>query len=135
MAVGADWPRSRNGADDYLGAGPCNCRGAWSRGVEVAKVHVQPLDSPCPVMCTPEIYYSLRAVAHHPTGIDLRVTEGLGHGWKARRAGPDRSVYTHLPIGKSTSEIGHYLPIPPDITETDTRRAEPVYFGMVIHRR
>jgi len=46
-------------------------------GVERAKVHPKALDFPSPVTCTPETYHPLRAVAHHPTGINLRMTEGL----------------------------------------------------------
>ena len=47
--------------------------------VERAKVHPKALYFPSPVTCTPEIYPPLRTVAHHPTGINLRMTEGLGN--------------------------------------------------------
>jgi hypothetical protein len=50
----------------------------------VAKVHVESFYFPGPVTRTPEIYHSFRAVAQHPTGVNVRLTEGLGD--RARRA-------------------------------------------------
>ena len=135
MAVGADWPRGRTGERDRARDNAGSCRGARSCGVEVAKIHIQALDFPSPVTCTPEIDHSLRAVAHHPTGIDLGVTEGLGHGWKARHSRRERSVYAYLAVGQPPGEVAHHVAIPPHITETDTHRAEPVYFCLVIGDR
>src|ERR1700751_378777 len=55
--------------------------------VEVAKIHVKTLYFPGPVTCTPEIYHPLRTVAHHPTGINLGMTDGVANReWSARTA-------------------------------------------------
>ena len=70
-------------------------------GVERAKVHVETFYFPSP---TGNCQHSLRAVAHHPTGINLRMTEGLGirerRTAKANEAPADvaRSLQIYLAI-------------------------------------
>src|SRR5262249_39084007 len=56
-------------------------------GVKVAKVHVEALYFPSP---TGNCQYPLRAVAHHPAGINLRMTEGLGKRELTGDAGANR---------------------------------------------
>src|SRR5262249_19607288 len=82
---------------------------------------------------------ALRTGAHHPTGVDIRMTEGLGRrkGWasKATRREHARARYIDLAIGQPTGDIGENRPIPEQIASPHTRRAEPLYFCRVIEGR
>src|SRR5215469_39401 len=77
----------------------------------------------------------LRAVAHHPTGINMSITEGLGkREWKGLvryGEGCSRTVYADPAVGQPAGHVGHHLPIPPHITETGTHRAKPIYFCLI----
>jgi hypothetical protein len=77
--------------------------GIDASSVDRAKVHVKALYFPSP---SGSYQLALRAVAHHPTGINLRMGEGLGK----REAGGDgggypadcvRSVYTYSAVSQS----------------------------------
>src|SRR5262249_14898597 len=101
-----------------------------------AKVHPKALDFPRPVTKTQP---PLCTVAHYPTGINLRMTEGLGSGEQkaattTRNCAVDivRSVYLDLAVSQPPGEVGHHLPIPPHITDAGTRRAEPIYLCRVV---
>src|SRR5262249_7563488 len=92
-------------------------------GIERAKVHPKALYFPSP---TGSCQLTLRAVADHPTGIDLRMTERLGN--REFRIGAQkpadcvRSVYLDLAVGQPPADVGHHLPIPPHITDASTHR-------------
>jgi hypothetical protein len=106
--------------------------------VEVAKVHVETFYFPSPVTRTPEIYHPLRAVAQHPTGINMRLTEGLGNrevvGGNIGDCPGDCvcSVYLDLTVGQTTGHIGQHVAIPPHIPDAATHRAEPIYLCRVV---
>src|SRR5690348_5684684 len=107
--------------------------------VEVAEVHVEGLDLPRPVTRTPEIYYPFRAVAQHPTGINMRLTEGLGSGELMEPldcpAEYVRSVYLNPPVGEAAGKITKHIAIPPHIADAATNRAKPIYLRRVVCQR
>jgi len=116
-------------------------RGARSDacGVKRTKVHVKALYFPGPVTWNPVTWQvPLRAVAHHPTGINLRMTEGLAIRERngAGNGGADsvRSVYLDLAVGQPPGHIAQQLPIPPHITDASTHRAEPVDICRVVRK-
>src|SRR5262249_6326968 len=124
MGVRSDLPPAHNqGRHDLVGI------------VERAKVHPETLYFPSPTgNCQP----ALRAVAHHPTGVNVRMTEGRGSREITLRelrfyfkVECGRSVYLNLAIGQPPGEVGHHVPIPPHITDAGTHRTEPIYLCRV----
>jgi len=116
-----------------------------TRGVERAKVHVKALYFPSPVTWNPVTWQvPLRAVAHHPTGINLRMTDGIGNRERTAAVANDghcpadcvRSVYLDLAVGAPAGHIGQHIPIrPPHITDAATHRAEPIYICRLVCNR
>src|SRR5579859_4875328 len=104
-------------------------------GIEVAKVHVITLYPPSP---TGSCQSALGSVAEHPTGINLRGTEGLGdrarrgqgeaRSGKACKATCVCSIYLDLAVGQTASDVGQHLSVTPHITNAATHCAEPIYF-------
>src|SRR5262249_14166615 len=142
MGVGGGLPPGQRTTDDHTGAETSsigrNTRGD-ACGVEVTEVHVETFYFPSPVTRTPEIYHPLRAVAQHPTGINMRLTEGLGSGAcdaaNCRPGDCARSVNFDLTIGQPPGQVAHHVPIPPHIADAATHRAEPIYFCRVVRNR
>src|SRR5215472_9004361 len=143
MGVGGEWPSGQSEVGDKAAdrrARPCHKsttgRATRTCGVEMAKVHVQTFYFPSPVTGTPEIYHPLRAVAHYPTGVNVRLTEGLGDRRKVKQGVPEcaRALYSYSAVGQPTGDVGQHLAIAPHITEAATHRAEPFYFCLVIQQ-
>src|ERR1700751_679398 len=111
MGMRGDLPPGRSGALEC-------CQGTRSDaiGVDRAKVQVKALNFPSPVSWH-EWQGPLRTVAHSPTGINLRMTEGLANRFGQRCPHPEdkradcvRSVYLDLAVGQPSGDIGHHLP-------------------------
>src|SRR5262249_18675713 len=93
-------------------------------------VHVKALYSVGP---TGEIsQLALRTGAHHPTGVDIRMIEGLRQKGLVLEGECAGARYIDLAIGQPPVDIGQHRPIPEQIASAHTRRAEPLYFCRVI---
>src|SRR5262249_48750959 len=106
--------------------------------IEVAKVHVIRLNSPGPTWHP--LQPSLRTVAQRPTGVDVRMTDGMGNRERIcrtdsrahRSAECAGSVRLDLAIGQPPGHIAKHIPISPHITSAQTHCAEPIYLCAVI---
>jgi hypothetical protein len=95
MGVHVDLPRSHSEGVDRRNL--TTERATRTYGVEVAEVHVKAFDSVGP---TGEIrQLALRTGAHHPTGVDIRMIEGLVNNSKIRDVECARAPYIYLAIG------------------------------------
>ena len=116
MRVCSDRPRGRNDVGEGVpkAAYKSRIKGTASRncGVERAKVNVKALDFPSPVSPSPP---ALRAEAHHPTDINVMITDGTGsrdrerQGEAAPRQRPAecvRYLRMYLADGYPPSHIG-----------------------------
>jgi hypothetical protein len=112
MGVHGGWPRGRKAGGD---AAPTEKTGRAARtcSVERAEIHVEALYFPSPVMRTPEVYYPLCAVAQHPTGINMRLTEGLGKREREEQYPTDRarSLQIYLAVGQPAGQVAHHIPV------------------------
>jgi hypothetical protein len=126
------------GQPDGFRVGPNNetLSAARACGVEMAKVHVETFYFPSPVT-RHKWQVPLRTVAQHPTGINLRMTEGIGNreGIGQCRIDCARSINPYPAVGQTPGYISQHLPIPPYITNAATHCAEPVDFCLVIDDR
>src|SRR5262249_39198767 len=128
MGVRVDWPR---GHSEAVAPRSLTERGTRTCGVEVAEVHVKALYSVGPTREISQL--ALRTGAHHPTGVDIRMIEGLRQKDLLSVEGEcARARYVYLAIGQPPGDIGENRPIPEQIASAHTRRAEPVYFCRVI---
>src|SRR5215469_17022766 len=136
MGVRVKWPRVQSEmGDDGPRHNSSTGGGTRTCGVEVAEVHVKALDSIGP---TGEIgQLALRTGAHHPTGVDIRMIEGLGNRRKVMQGVGECACARdiNLAVGQPPGDIGQNRPIPEQIASAHPRRAEPLYFCLVLEGR